>query len=61
MLEKVDDIVFSDDDIVFVNANSDNVTFFSGDMGLANVDLSNVSFDDVNFDDDDPETVIHFI
>ena len=29
MLEKLGDVVFSKDDIVFVYENSDNVTFFS--------------------------------
>ena len=27
--EKLDDVVFSNDDIVFVNTDSDNVTLFS--------------------------------
>ena len=30
-------------DIVFVNADYDNVTFFSNDIGLVNVDLNNIS------------------
>ena len=34
MHEKLDNNVFSNDDIVFVNAGSGNVTFFSDDMGL---------------------------
>ena len=51
MLEKLDDVVFSNDDIVFVNADSDNVTFLRDDMGL-------VSLVDVNFNDDDTETII---
>ena len=45
--------------IVSVTADSDNVTFFSDDMGLANVDLNNVSLDDDNFDTDNPETILH--
>ena len=44
--------------IVFINAYFD-VTFFSDDMGLVNVDLNNVSLNKDNFDDDDPETVTH--
>ena len=47
------------DDIVFVNADYENVTFFSDDMGLVNVNLNNVSLGDDNFDNDDLETVIH--
>ena len=48
VLKDLDNVVFFNDDIVFVNADSD-VTFFSDDMDL----------DDDNFDDDDPETIIH--
>lgn len=48
-LKKIDDSVFSNDDIVFVNTDSDNVLIFSDDIYL----------NDVNFDDDDLETVIH--
>ena len=34
---------FLNDEIVFVNANSDNVTIFSDDLGLVIVDLNNIS------------------
>ena len=34
---------FLNDEIVFVNANSDNVAIFSDDLGLAIIDLSNIS------------------
>ena len=50
MLE--DNAVFFNDDIAFLNADSENVTVFSGDMSLVNVNLSNVSLDDDNFDND---------
>ena len=56
-VEKLNDIEFSCDDIVFDNVDSD-VTFFSDDMVLVNTDLY-VSLDEVNFDDDDPEAIIH--
>ena len=49
------------DDIVFVNADSDNFSFLSDDMGLANVHLNDLSLDDNNFDDDDYGTIIHAI
>ena len=55
MFEDLDDTIFYNDDIVFVNADSDIATFFSNDMGLVSVDLNN----DDNDDDDDPETIIH--
>ena len=59
MLKGFDNAVFFNDDIVFVNAYSVNVTFFSDDIGLAMVDLNDVSLDDDNFDNDDPEIIIH--
>ena len=73
MLEELNDVVFSNDDMVFFNADSDSVTFFSfyiyififytvfsDDMVLVIVDRNNVSLDNANFDDDDdPETIIH--
>ena len=39
MLEKLYDVVFSNDDIIFVNADSDNVTLFSHVMGINTIDL----------------------
>ena len=51
-------IKYLNDDIVFVNADSDNVTFFSDDVGLVNEDLNKFSLDGVNFGDDDLETII---
>ena len=59
MLQKLDDLVFSNYDIVFVNPDSD-VSFFSDDAGLVNAGCNNASLEDVNFDYDDPETIIHF-
>ena len=52
-------ILFSNDGIVFDNANSDNVTFFSNEMGLNTTDLNDMNLDDDNFDEDDFETIIH--
>lgn len=57
MFEKLN-VVLSNDDMFFVNVDSDNVTFFSHNMGLVNVDIINVSFDDVNFDNNVSESII---
>ena len=38
MLEKLDDAVFSND-IIFVNTDPDNDTFFGNDIGLNNANL----------------------
>ena len=59
MFADLDSAVFFNDDIVYVNTNSDNATFHSNDMGLVNIDLINVSLNDDNFHDDDPKTIIH--
>ena len=52
----------ANDDIIFVNEDSDNVTFFSDrylDTGILSVDLNNVILENVNFDEYDPETIIY--
>ena len=59
MLKKLYNDVFFNDYVVFLKAEFDNVTVFSDDMGLLNVDLNNVSLDDTNFDNHDSETTIH--
>ena len=52
------DLVFNDD-IVFVNEDSINVTFVSDEMGILSVDLNDINLVDINFDKDDLETIIH--
>ena len=58
MLENLDNVVFSNDEIDLDDIDSDIVTFFSDGMGLVTIDLNNISLDDCNFDEDDPETII---
>ena len=50
MIKKLDDAVFSNDDIVFVNEYSGNVTFSSDKIGILSVDLTDINLDNVNFD-----------
>ena len=57
MLEKIDNVIFFNDDVVF-NTDSD-VTLFSDAMCLANIYLNSISLDYVKSHDDDPETIIH--
>ena len=46
-IEKLDDAVFSNDDLVFGDINSDIVTFFSNDIGLNSLNLnSNINLND---------------
>ena len=59
MIEK-HNAVFSNDGLVFVDIDSDIVTFFSNDIGLNNINLKNINLDDEdNFDDYDPGTSNH--
>ena len=49
-LKKTDKVVFSNDNIVFVN------TYFSDCINT--IDLDDINLNDNNFDDDHPETII---
>ena len=51
MPEKIDEDVFSNDDIDLDGIESDIVTFFSHNMGYSTIDLNNIIIDDDNFDD----------
>ena len=42
MLEKLDNITFSNDDVGFDDIDSDVVSFFSDGMGLTATDLHNI-------------------
>ena len=59
IIKKLDDALFVNDDIIFMNKDSNNITFFGGDIGVLSVDLDKIYLDDVNFDEDDPEIIIH--
>ena len=43
---KLDDVWFSRDDIVFVNEDSDNVSFFSDDLDINTIYVNNINLDD---------------
>ena len=47
--------LFSNYDIIFINKDSGNVTFFSDEMDSLSIDINNINLGDVNFDEDDPE------
>ena len=59
MIKKLDDVISSNDDIVFANGNFGNVTFSSDEMGINSIDLNSINLDGVNFDEDDLESIIH--
>ena len=46
------------DDIIFINADSDNATLFSDDMALNTIDFNNINLVDDDFDEEDPDTSI---
>ena len=48
-------MLFFNNNVVFVNADSNNVTFFSDDMSLITL---NVSLDNNNFDYDDLKSLL---
>ena len=56
-ITELDDDLFSNYDIIFVNEDSNYVTFFSDDMCIVSVDLDNIKLDDINFDENDPKTI----
>ena len=59
MLEILNDVVFSNDDIDLDYIDSSILTFFSGDMGIDTIDCNNINLDVDNFDDNDVETINH--
>ena len=57
--KKLDNDVFSNNDIVFLYADSDFVTYFSDDIDLNTINFDNINIDNDDFDEDDPETIIN--
>ena len=56
MIEKLDSAVFSNDDKIFGDLDSDFVTFFSNDTDFSSITLDDINLDDDNFDDCDPQS-----
>ena len=59
MIEKLDNAVFSDNNLIFGGIDSDTVTFFISDIGVNSMNLNNVNLDDDIFDDYNPEAIDH--
>lgn len=57
--EKLDNAVFSNNDIVLGDIDTDFVTFFWNDIALNSVNLTNVNLDDDHFDNCDSKTINH--
>ena len=50
ILEELDDVVFSNDDIDLPDTDSGIVTFFSNETGVITTDFDNINLDDDHFD-----------
>ena len=48
MIKRLHNVLFSNNDILFFDEGSGNVTFSSDEMGILSVDLNNINLDDVN-------------
>ena len=59
MVEIPDNVVISENSVVFVNEDSHNVTRFSDNVGLNTIYVNNINLDNENFVDDDPGAIIH--
>ena len=60
MLEKLNNALHVNDDILFYNEDFDNVTFIANQRLLLALDLDKINLDnDNNFDEGDPDTIIH--
>ena len=44
MIKKLHDALFADNDILFFDEDSSNVTLSSDEMGIISVDLNNINF-----------------
>ena len=58
-LKHLHNAFFTDVYILFLDEDSDSVTFSSDEKGILSVDLNNTKVDDLNFYEDYPETIIH--
>ena len=58
MIKKLYNALFADDDTLFFDEDSNNVTFFSDERGIFSIDLNNINFDVANFSVDDRKTII---
>ena len=59
IIEELHNAIFSNDDIVSGDIDSDIVTFFSNGICLKSINLNNINTNHDNFDDHDPETISH--
>ena len=53
IIKKPHNALFEDDDILFFDGDSGNVTFSNDEIDIISVDLNNINLDDINFDEND--------
>ena len=58
MLEKLDNVAFSNDDIDLDDRDSDIVTSLNDSMELNTVDLDNINLNEYDSDEDDPTNTV---
>ena len=49
MIKKLDNDLFSNNEIIFLNENSNNIMLFSNEMGIIRFDSNNISLNDDNY------------
>ena len=59
LLEKIDDLVLSNNDTDLEVINSDIATVLSDTRRLFIIDLTHINLDDNNFDEDDLGTIVY--
>ena len=59
MIKKLHAALFANNEILFFDKDSGNVTFSSDEMGIISVDRNYVNIDDVDFYENVLETIIH--
>ena len=56
MIKSVFTALYTDENMLYFNEDSDNVLFSRNEMGILNIYLSNFNLDN-NFDEDGPDTI----
>ena len=59
LIKKLSTALYADENKLYFNEDSDNVTFICNETGIFNLDLNNINLDDTNYDEDDADTIIH--
>ena len=60
MIKELFTALYADENILYFNEDSANVTFSCKEMDVRNMDLNKITLDN-NIDEDDPDTILLFI